>query len=210
MIVGSEPEAKHYVRELCSQAAFDKLEIMVSRLEKANERQNLVSKPSLAVVWQRHIADSAQLLNYVSRETLPLVDLGSGAGFPGLVLAIMRPELPVLLVESRGLRLNWLAEIIELNGIRNCTIEGMDVANVETFAARTITARAFAPLPKILTMSARFSTAATDWVLPKGRSARQEVAELPEALRVMFHVEPSVTDRDAGIVVGKGKMEPPK
>ena len=207
MTITSEPEAKAYVRELCSATAFGEIEAFVERLVEASERQNLVSKSTLRVIWQRHVADSAQLLGHVSRETLPLLDLGSGAGFPGIILAILRPNLPVALVESRKLRIEWLGEIISDKNLRNCKLHAADVREVGSFAAQTITARAFAPLARILTLSARFSTTQTDWVLPKGRSARQEVANLPPVVRRKFHVEQSATDPESGIIVGKGKME---
>jgi hypothetical protein len=67
--------------------------------------------------------------------------------------------------------------------------------------ARAISARAFAPLPKLLTLSAPFSTSATCYVLPKGRSAAQELQELKPSIRAMFHVKHSLTDPDAGIIV---------
>jgi 16S rRNA (guanine527-N7)-methyltransferase len=70
-----------------------------------------------------------------------------------------------------------------------------------------ISARAFAPLDRLLRLSARFSTTATQWVLPKGRSAEQEVQELPGRYRGMFHVEQSLTEAEAGIIVGKGKWK---
>ena len=78
---------------------------------------------------------------------------------------------------------------------------------VKSVAVGTITARAFAPLSKLLLLAARFSTTETRWILPKGRSAMQEIAGLPESLRAKFHVEQSVTDPDAGIIVGSGQVE---
>jgi 16S rRNA (guanine527-N7)-methyltransferase len=75
---------------------------------------------------------------------------------------------------------------------------------VESFPTAVITARAFAPLGKLLALSARFSTRDTAWLLPKGRSAAQELSEQPPAVRAMFHVEQSQTDREGGILVGRG------
>ena len=210
MILQTEADAQSFVRELCSDDAFENLRMFIAKLSTANDSQNLIARATLGIVWRRHVADSAQLLRYVSRETLPLLDLGSGAGFPGVVLAIMRPQLPVVLVESRKLRIQWLSEIIELTSARNCTLEGCDVRKVTSRDAQTITGRAFAPLARTISLAARFSTSETDWVLPKGKTARQEVTELPEPLRAMFHVEQSLTDPDAGILVGTGKVEIPK
>ena len=135
----------------------------------------------------------------------PWLDLGSGAGFPGLIIAAMRPDLSVVLVESRRRRIDWLEGAIGNLGLYNCRVEGQRLENVTPFEARIISARAFAPLDRLLTLSAPFSTSSTHWVLPKGRSAAHEVAGLPKNRRAMFHVEQSVTDPEAGIVVGRGE-----
>ena len=207
-MIDNEAQARAYLADLGGVGAIDKLEQLASELRAENDRQNLVSKPSLEQVWIRHFVDSAQLLTHVPRETSgPWFDLGSGAGFPGLVLAIVRPTEPTVLVESRRRRIEWLERMAETLGLQNCEIEGKRLELVETRKAAVISARAFAPLPKLLTLSSRFSTARTHWVLPKGRSAEQEVLELPRKLRKMFHVEHSVTDDEAGIVIGRGKVE---
>jgi 16S rRNA (guanine527-N7)-methyltransferase len=156
------------------------------------------------MIWQRHFADSLQLLDRVSRETAPWLDLGSGAGIPGLVLSCARPELPVCLVESRKRRVEWLIRAAAALGLDNCRVIGARLENVESFPAGVITARAFAPLGKLLQLSARFSTRETVWLLPKGRSAAQEWSEQPPGLREMFHVEQSRTDPEGGILIGQG------
>jgi 16S rRNA (guanine527-N7)-methyltransferase len=78
--------------------------------------------------------------------------------------------------------------------------------HVDSFEAAVISARAFAPLTRLLALSARFSTRDTLWLLPKGRSAVQEVATLPRDSAELFHVEQSVTDAEAGIVIGRGRV----
>ncbi len=204
----NETEARAYVAGLGDVAALDRLELLRSALIEENERQNLVSRNSLDHIWLRHFADSAQLLENVPRETLgPWLDMGSGAGFPGLVIAALRPQIPVILVESRKRRVDWLERMCSELGLANCRVEGSRLELVNSFDAGVISARAFAPLPKLIALSARFSTAATHWVLPKGRSATQEVAELPTKLRKMFHVEQSRTDAEAGIITGQGRAE---
>lgn len=207
MILTSEAEARAFVANRCVSEALEKLDLLVGCLKDASDTQNLVSRPSLDNVWLRHIADSAQLLDHVPRETSLWLDLGSGAGFPGLVVATIQPERPVVLVESRKLRIRWLGEMIALLALRNCRVEGRDVRKMDDIEAAVISARAFAPLDRLVAFSARFSTSATTWVLPKGRSAEQEVQNLPASLQQMFHVKQSVTDHEAGIVVGRGKVE---
>ena len=153
-------------------------------------------------LWQRHFADSAQLLTFVSRGTsLSWLDLGTGAGFPGLVVAILRPDLRITLVESRRRRVEWLGRIAAELSLDKVEVQGVRVEDLSPAKVDVISARAFAPLTRLLELSARFSTTDTLWLLPKGRSAAQEVQEL-RGWNHTFHVEQSLTQPDAGIVVG--------
>lgn len=207
MSIGNEVEARDYVASLAEFAAIEKLDLLENDLRKENELQNLVARNSLESFWQRHIADSAQLLPHAGCSGGPWLDLGSGAGFPGLVIAALRPQISVILVESRKRRIEWLERMCDRMGLENCRVEGARLELVDTFGAGVISARAFAPLDRLLRLSARFSTSRTRWVLPKGRSAAQEVDALPRIGRNMFHVEQSLTDAEAGIVVGTGKWK---
>lgn len=201
-MIGNEHAARAFVAQRCDAAAFARLETVGRMLEEENARQNLVAAATLPGIWQRHMADSAQLLDLVPRETGVWLDLGTGAGFPGLVIAAMRPERSVVLVESRKRRIEWLAAIVAELGLANCRVEGQRLELVPEFPASVISARAFAPLDKTLHVARRFSTSDTLWLLPKGRSAAQELAQLPATLLPMFHVEQSATDAESGIIVG--------
>ena len=201
-MITDERRAREYVAGLADAEAVERLELLIRELIGENRKQNLISHSSEQNVWRRHIADSAQLLRFVPRETPgPWIDLGTGAGFPGLVIATLCPQIPVILVESRIRRVEWLTRMVEILGLANCRVEGKRLELVEPFEARVISARAFAPLPKLLRLSAPFSTSATAYLLPKGRSAAQELAEMPTRIRAVFHVEQSLTDSDAGIIV---------
>jgi 16S rRNA (guanine527-N7)-methyltransferase len=202
-MIATEDEARRFVASLCDGAALDRLERFVAALAEENNCQNLVARATLESVWQRHVADSAQLLGHVPRETGTWLDLGTGAGLPGLIIAAMRPDWRVVLVESRKRRVEWLERMRTELGLGRCEVVGKRLELVESFQTSVISARAFAPLPRLLDLSARFSTADTLWLLPKGRSAAQELQELPKRLRKLFHVEPSQTDPDAGIIVGR-------
>lgn len=209
-MIGSEVAARGWIESLpgVDDAAMARLDLLVSMLAEENSVQNLVSAASLADVWQRHIADSAQLLAYVPRETSsPWLDLGTGAGFPGLVIAALRPEIEVVMVESRARRVDWLERAIAAMGLTHARVLGCKLEQVETQTVQVISARAFAPLDKLLELSARFSTSDTLWLLPKGRSARDEVNQL-SGWAHLFHVEQSLTNPEAGIVVGtlEGKV----
>jgi len=204
-MIDSESAAREWVAKLpeCDEAAMDRLNRLVALLADENEQQNLVSAASLGEVWRRHIADSAQLLAHVPRETSsPWLDLGTGAGFPGLVVAALRPECEVVMVESRSRRVEWLERASITLGLDNAKAVGARLEKVEAFPACVISARAFAPLDRLLDLSARFSTERTIWLLPKGRSARQEL-EVLRGWDHVFHVEQSLTDNDAGVIVGR-------
>lgn len=204
-MITNEDQARAFCADLCDSAAMARLERFTSLLAAENAQQNLVSAASLDQVWQRHIADSLQLLLHVPRETSPWMDLGSGAGMPGLVLAIACPDIAFNLVESRKRRVTWLQGVVDHFALGNCRVHGSRLESVDSAPMQVICARAFAPLGKLLSLSARFSTQDTHWLLPKGRSAAQELAEQPESIRAMFHVEQSRTDGEAGLVIGKGR-----
>jgi 16S rRNA (guanine527-N7)-methyltransferase len=209
-MISDEHHARSFVAERCDDAAMERLDALAAALREENQRQNLVSAASLDHVWQRHIADSAQLLDHVPRGTLPgelWMDLGSGAGFPGLVIAAMSPDMRVVLVESRKRRIEWLESMIQRLGLVHCRVAGMRLELLEGPLARVISARAFAPLDKLLSLSARFSTGDTCWVLPKGRSAALELQGVSGKWQGLFHVEQSATDPEAAILVGNGTVK---
>lgn len=206
-MISTEEQARAYVATLTDSDGMDRIAQFAALVIAENQHQNLIAKATEPHLWQRHIADSAQLLENVSRETLranaggPWLDLGSGPGFPGVVIAALCPNMPVVLVESRARRVEFLQRVVAALGLTKCTVEGQRLERVTPFAARAISARAFAPLAKLLTLSAPFSTRQTAYVLPKGRSAAQELQDLKPSLRAMFHVKHSLTDPEAGIIV---------
>lgn len=203
-MIASEDQARTWLTTLpeWDAAAAARIERLIALLSEENERQNLVAAASLSAVWQRHIADSAQLLAHVSRETSSSwLDLGTGAGFPGLVVAALRPECDVIMVESRARRVEWLERARIAMGLDRARVIDSRLELVPSQPFRVISARAFAPLPKLLDLSARFSTSDTLYLLPKGRSAQQELSELL-GWNHLFHVEQSLTDPEAGIIVG--------
>jgi 16S rRNA (guanine527-N7)-methyltransferase len=210
-VIENETQARSFVEDLTQELgasdAMARLERYAALLLEENQRQNLISRASEPLLWQRHIADSAQLLRFVPRETLgggvqgPWLDLGSGPGLPGLVIAAICPQMPVVMVESRARRVEFLERCIADLALPKAQVIGERLERITPFVVRAISARAFAPLETLLSLSAPFSTAATRYVLPKGRSAAHELASLRPAIRKMFHVEQSLTDKDAGIIL---------
>lgn len=207
MIFGDEDTVKSWLVEDLgvTAGALRRLDELCALLAEENLRQNLVSQASLQDVWVRHIADSAQLLRHVPRESRPAwLDLGTGAGFPGMVVAICRPDLEVTLVESRTRRVEWLTSACRTLGLR-CRIWGQRLERMTTAPFGAISARAFAPLERLIELSARFSTPDTIWLLPKGRGGQMELQAMSPKIQGMFHVEQSVTDPEAVLLIGHGK-----
>ena len=183
---------------------LERLQTFVDLLTKENGEQNLVSAASLAHVWSRHIVDSAQLVSFASATAKTWMDLGSGAGFPGLIVAAIAP-FHVTLVEARKLRVDFLRRAAEALGMMN-KVEIL-CAKAEGLPPRTfdvISARAFAPLDRLLAIGSRFSTDKTVWVLPKGKNAKTELEAAESSWQGDFRLEPSRTDPDAQIIVATG------
>lgn len=172
--------------------------------------QNLISASTLDTLWARHIVDSAQLLLCSGEQFVPearWLDLGSGAGFPGLIIAMLRP-FSVTLVESRARRIDYLERAVALLNLQDrVTVAGCALEKLESREYDVISARAFAPLPRLLHKAARFSTDNTLWLLPKGENAVTELKEVAKDRnwrgRLDFDVRSSVTSDKAGILCGR-------
>jgi 16S rRNA (guanine527-N7)-methyltransferase len=184
-----------------SRETFRRLCVYVERLKSGAARQNLVSSSSLEHIWERHILDSAQLVRFEPHLGATWLDVGSGAGLPGIVIACLT-DGPVMLLEPRRLRSEFLRRTIDALDLTT----RVECAKVERIVGcfDVITGRAVAPLSRFIEMSYHLSTEKTVWVLPKGRQAQSELAEAERAWQGVFHVEPSVTDAEAQIVVGTG------
>ena len=181
---------------------MDRLDAFGALLRDENERQNLVSKASLGQLWLRHIADSAQLVAFAPSPDASWVDLGSGAGFPGLIVAVLH-DGPVTLVEERRLRVEFLHRAADLLDVR-VEILQKKAQRVHLRQFRVISARAFAPLAKTLDLGTGLSTTNSVWILPRGRNAETELEALGSSWQGEFRLEPSVTDSEAHIVVAQG------
>jgi 16S rRNA (guanine527-N7)-methyltransferase len=181
-----------------------RLELFAQMLAEENERQNLVSKGSLSHLWSRHVYDSAQLVRLAPPGAATWLDLGSGAGFPGLIAALLHPAR-FTLVEARKLRADFLRRAAEILAIaEKVSIVGGRIETVAPRAFDVISARAFAPLDRLLCLASPFSTGSTVWILPKGRNAKSELEAARCSWQGDFRLEPSLTDDEAGIVVATG------
>ena len=183
-----------------SRETLERLQLYANLLTEESQRQNLVSASTLGALWERHILDSAQLVQFAPRPTSSWVDIGSGAGLPGIVIATLI-EGPVLLVEPRRLRAEFLqrcADALQLGSRVSVAITKVEKVR-GTFDV--ITARAVANLDRLLGISTHLSTRKSLWVLPKGRSAQSELAEARRNWHCDSTSVPSCTDPNSEILV---------
>ncbi len=199
----TEGDAKAVLRDRIgvSRETFEMLAKFVQLVSDENHRQNLVSANTIEHIWSRHILDSAQLVQYPCPQGDGL-DLGSGAGFPGIVLAILQQQ-PIILVEPRRKRVEFLEMVIDSLTLRHARVYAGQIESMPTTSVAVITARAFAPLPKLFQLATRFSCANTVWLLPKGKSAHVELALARKMWHGTFRVEQSLSDPGAGIIVAQ-------
>ncbi len=181
-----------------------RLEAVIGFLKREAESQNLISASTIDHIWSRHIVDSAQLLKFLPDDSIQAdwIDLGAGAGFPGLIVAILS-QCKMTLVESRSRRIDYLQRAVAMLDMeKQVTVAGRPLERFETAPFSVISARAFAPLPRLFEIAQRFSTDKTLWLLPKGRNAAKEWDEVEPFWNGDFRIENSVTDAEAGILVG--------
>lgn len=188
-----------------SRESREKLEAFVALLRNWQSRINLVGPSALDDIWTRHVADSLQLLPFLASGTRTIADLGSGAGFPGLILALARP-FRIHLFESNLKKAAFLTEAIRQTEadaqVHTVRIEASApiAANIQAQAA---TARALAPLPRLLSLAEPFLAAGAIGYFHKGQDVDAELTNLSKSWRIRYDKYPSVTDSQGSILVVK-------
>ena len=203
-VAGSEDFARSFG---VSRETIDKLLAYEALLRQWQRTINLVAPSTLDAIWSRHFADSAQLFALAPENALRWLDLGSGAGFPGMVLGIMlaaRPGAKITLVESDTRKAAFLSEVARRTGapvdIRSERIEKCATQS-KLGAIDVITARALAPLPRLLELAAPAFSAHTVALFLKGREAEAEVDAARERWAFDAALQPSLTDAGGRIVM---------
>ena len=187
-----------------SRETRERLEIYEDLLRRRQRRTNLVSFASLNALWTRHFLDSAQLLPLLADdETGHTVDVGSGAGFPGMVLAILDADRRVSLVEANGKRCAFLREVAAATGTAVFVIEGRledKTVQAALAPAGTIVARACAPLAELLGLVFPVLEPHTYCIFPKGRRYRSELDDARRRWDFRADIVPSQTAAEARIL----------
>ena len=201
----TEDEAKTWLK-----ANFDvpretwaRLDSYVQMLLAEMDQQNLIAESTREHVWSRHIVDSAQLMKVDGAANEGLwIDLGSGAGLPAIVVAILS-ERPVLMIESRRKRIDFLNRLVGELSLNNADVYGGRVESAPASEAAVISARAYAPLDRLLSSALHLSTDKSLWILPKGRNAQIELEAARSSWQGVFHVERSITDPESAIIIAR-------
>jgi 16S rRNA (guanine527-N7)-methyltransferase len=188
-----------------SRETIDRLTIFVELLETWQRKVNLVSPATLPDVWRRHVLDSAQLRDLIPNDAQTLVDLGSGAGFPGLVLAVLGPW-KTHLVEADQRKAVFLREAARLTDSR-VEVHARRIETPMSIVGDIVTARALAPLPKLLEYSGPLLSRRGRALFPKGRTVRSELTDVPEQWKRRVRLVGSATDHEGAIVVVEGKPD---
>jgi 16S rRNA (guanine527-N7)-methyltransferase len=184
-----------------SRETTEQLEALVSTLARWQKAINLIGRTTIEDVWARHILDSAQLVPLVPPRSRTLVDLGSGGGFPGLVVAALRPDLDVTLIEVDARKAAFLGEAGRRMGLmKQPRVVIGRIEDVPSARADVVTARALAPLGQLLGWADRHRADTAICLFHKGKGWQAELTEAMKDWDIPCDPLSSKTDRDAVIL----------
>lgn len=187
-----------------SRETYDRLKTYQSLLTEWQEKFNLVSNNSLNDAWERHFVDSVQLWKFIPKNARNILDFGSGAGFPGMVLAVVAkektPYLKVSLVESISKKTLYLKEVADKLGV-NVEVINDRIENIPAQKADVITSRAMTSLNGLLGYAYRFCKPDTICIFPKGKKYAEELAEAHRHWKFKCRIEPSEISEEGRILI---------
>jgi 16S rRNA (guanine527-N7)-methyltransferase len=187
-----------------SRETMTALKSFESLVQRWNSAINLVSKASLNDLWHRHIVDSAQLFQLCPQVARNWVDLGSGGGFPGIVVAILAanasPDLRVTLVESDQRKATFLRQAIQVLQL-GATVRSERVESIAPLNADVLSARALAPLSQLLPFAAKHLRSDGLAIFPKGARYAEELTEGQKDWAFDVEMKPSFSDSEAAILL---------
>ena len=180
--------------------SIDKLKMLEIELLKANRKHNFISKSTESHIWSRHILDSAQLVKYINFNKGSLSDLGSGGGFPGLVLAIYNQNFNfhVKLYEKSPIKREFLDEMIGKLKIKASLFSNVFDEKIES---DYIVSRAFKKLDKIIQVSREIAKKPHKLIVLKGQNAQEEAIKAFKNYKYSYKLEKSMTDEKSKIII---------
>lgn len=195
-----ETYSSYWERLNVSRETIERFCVFLGLLRERQKRDNLISRSSTDDIWIRHIIDSAQLLHYVPRGTKTGTDFGTGAGFPGIILSIMNPEIKFRLVEIRQKKIFFLQEVISHLSL-NAEVFGERIEHIKPWKEKLITARALASLEKLFTLFYPFTTRETRLILPKGKKVEEELHAIKNKWHADIQKKESLTSSEGVILI---------
>ena len=182
--------------------SINKLKMLEIELLKANKKHNFISKSTEGSIWSRHILDSAQLIKYISFKEGSLSDLGSGAGFPGLVLAIFNQNFNfhVKLYEKSQVKRNFLNDMIGKLKLKATLFSNVFGKKIES---DYIVSRAFKKLDKIIQVSREIAKKPHKLIILKGQNAQEEAIKAFKNYKYSYKLEKSMTDEKSKIIIAE-------
>jgi 16S rRNA (guanine527-N7)-methyltransferase len=176
------------------------LEKFIEILLQYNQKMNLIGSSTITDIWSRHILDSAQLLQFIKDKNQRIADLGSGAGFPGVILSILGIK-NITLIEKSPKKCQFLEKISEISP-NKIHIINQNIIDIKNIKFDIITSRAFAPLNKLLKLSKNLTTDKTKYILLKGKNLELEINESKKELKNhQYQIFNSKTSSEGKIIV---------
>lgn len=189
---------------IVSRETLQQLREFEALVRRWNPAINLVSKASLPVLWERHIVDSAQLLDYCPQDAKHWVDLGAGGGFPGIVVAILAREanagLRVTLVEADSRKATFLRQAVQALGL-SVSVLNDRIESLRNLEADVVSARALASLPELLEFAAQHLQKGGVAIFPKGARHSEELASAQRAWNFDVETHPSLSESGGAILI---------
>jgi 16S rRNA (guanine527-N7)-methyltransferase len=175
-----------------SRETLERLTVYLDLLRRWQPAINLVGPATLADPWRRHVLDSGQLAAHLPAPAASLIDLGSGAGFPGMVLALLGTR-NVHLIEADRRKARFLREVVRIAGV-SAVIHAERIEQMQGWPAAVVTARALAPLPRLLELAERFLTSDSVCLFLKGRSVERELTDARVSWHMVAETFPSLSE----------------
>ena len=176
----------------------DLIENYIQKLKKSNQIHNLVGPSTIDFAWDRHINDSLQLSNFISKKSASIIDLGTGAGLPGIILHIFG-YTNILLIDSKMKKINFINEFAYENSFEIKTICSR-VEKIKNQKFDFIVCRAFAPLTRLLDYSRFFTKKNTSLLFLKGRSVMKEIDHAKKSFSFKYNLYPSKSEGDGFVL----------
>ena len=183
-----------------NESSINKLKLFTKILIKANQRHNLISKNTVIDIWDRHILDSAQLVKYIDFKDGSLADLGSGAGLPGIVLAIFNrnKDFHVKLYEKSPVKRKFLKKVV-----KDLNIDAIILSNIyqEKLYSKYIVCRAFKKIDQVIQVSREIIKKPHKLIVLKGHNAQEELNKAFKRKKYDYKLVNSMTNNESKIVI---------